>query len=252
MAPTYVVGVPGSMVRRPRRLRFRTPKPPPNSRHRIAVTGSDASRDDGQSGGLRGSLVASSRAEEIWAEKAAIRQSALARRDALAPEARIAASKSFATSGPAALGDVGGLLVSGFWPIRSELDPRWLMRELAAKGAKLALPCIEKGRLVFRQFSFGDRLQKVGFGLSQPPNEAALVDPDIMLVPLAAFDRQGGRIGYGKGYYDGAIGRQVEIGKPPRTLGLALACQEVEKVPLEPHDQRLERVLTECELILPQ
>jgi 5-formyltetrahydrofolate cyclo-ligase len=220
--------------------------------HRNAVTGSDASRDDGQSGGLRDSSVAYARVEEIWAEKAAIRAAALARRDALAPEARIAASKSFATSGPAALGDVRGLLVSGFWPIRSELDPRWLMQELAAKGAKLALPCIEKGWLVFRQFSLGDRLQRVGFGLSQPAPEAALVAPDIMLVPLAAFDRQGGRIGYGKGYYDGAIGRQVEIGKPPRTLGLAFACQEVDKVPLEPHDQRLERVLTERELILPR
>jgi 5-formyltetrahydrofolate cyclo-ligase len=202
------------------------------------VTGSDASRELHE------------REAEIRAEKAAIRAAALACRDALAPQARIAASKSFATSGPAALGDVRGLLVSGFWPIRSELDPRWLMQELAAKGAKLALPCIEEGRLVFRQFAFKDRLQKVGFGLSQPPIDAALVAPDIMLVPLAAFDRQGGRIGYGKGYYDGAIGRQVEAGKPPRTLGLAFACQEVVSVPLEPHDQRLDGVLTERELIL--
>ncbi|MBV9054939.1 MAG: 5-formyltetrahydrofolate cyclo-ligase, partial [Hyphomicrobiales bacterium] len=97
----------------------------------------------------------------------------------------------------------------------------------------------------------GDRLRQVGFGLSQPFAEAALADPDIMLVPLAAFDRDCGRIGYGKGYYDGAIWRQKEKGKPPRTLGLAFACQEVEKVPLEPHDQRLEAILTERELIRP-
>jgi len=204
------------------------------------VNGSDASR------GFH------DREAEVRADKAAVRAAALARRDALAPEARIAVSKSFATSGPAALGDVRGLRVSGFWPIRSELDPRWLMQELAAKGATLALPCIEKGRLVFRQFAFKDRLQKVGFGLSQPSIEAALVAPDIMLVPLAAFDRQCGRIGYGKGYYDGAIGRQVEAGKPPRTLGLAFACQEVETIPLEPHDQRLDGVLTERELIRPR
>jgi 5-formyltetrahydrofolate cyclo-ligase len=190
------------------------------------------------------------RMDDIQAEKAAIRASALARRDALAPDERIAASKSFTISGFAALGDVRDLLVSGFWPIRSELDPRWLMRELAAQGAKLALPCIEQGRLVFRHFTFGDRLQKVGFGLSQPPIEAALVFPDVMLVPLAAFDRKGGRIGYGKGFYDGAILRQVDMGKPPRTLGLAFACQEVEEVPLESHDQRLDEVLTERELIL--
>jgi len=187
--------------------------------------------------------------EQIRAEKAALRAAALERRDAFAREGRLAASKSFASSAPSVLGDLGDALVSGFWPIRSELDPRWLMRELAAKGARLALPCIEYGKLVFRQFAFGDRLRQVGFGLSQPFAEAALADPDIMLVPLAAFDRDCGRIGYGKGYYDGAIWRQKEKGKPPRTLGLAFACQEVEKVPLEPHDQRLDSILTERELI---
>jgi 5-formyltetrahydrofolate cyclo-ligase len=123
------------------------------------------------------------------------------------------------------------------------------MRELAGQGARLALPCIEAGRLVFRQFAFGDRLRQVGFGLSQPPSDAANTAPDIMLVPLAAFDRKGGRIGYGKGYYDGAIGRQVENGRRPRTLGLAFACQEVEAVPLEAHDQRLDAILSERELI---
>ena len=216
------------------------------------MTGSNASHFNGQSGGLQDPSGTDQQAAKIRAEKAAIRETGLARRDALSPEARLAASKGFATSGAAALGEVRDFVVSGFWPIRSELDPRWLMQELAAKGAKLALPCIEKGALVFRQFAFGDRLQRVSFGLSQPSTEAALVAPAIMLVPLAAFDRKGGRIGYGKGYYDGAIGRQVEIGKPPRTLGLAFACQEVESVPVEPHDQRLQAVLTERELILPR
>ncbi|MBV9567136.1 MAG: 5-formyltetrahydrofolate cyclo-ligase [Hyphomicrobiales bacterium] len=219
----------------------------------VVVTGSCASRDGELGGSLRDRHSEDQRrADEIRAEKATLRLAALARRDAFALEARMAASKSFAMRGPAALGDVGGALVSGFWPIRSELDPRWLMRELAAKGARLALPCIEYGRLVFRQFTFGEPLRKVGFGLSQPFAEATLVDPEVMLVPLAAFDRDCGRIGYGKGYYDGAIERLAGKAKPPRTLGLAFACQEVEKVPLEPHDQRLEGVLTERELIRPR
>jgi 5-formyltetrahydrofolate cyclo-ligase len=190
--------------------------------------------------------------EKVRAEKAAIRAAALARRDALALRTRLTASKSFARNGPRALGDVRGKRVSGFWPIRSELDPRWLMRELAQRGASLALPCIEAGRLVFRHFAFGDRLRQVGFGLSQPSPEAATVAPDIMLVPHAAFERKGGRIGYGKGYYDGAIGHEVARGRQPRTLGLAFACQEAESVPLEAHDQRLDAVLTERELILPR
>jgi 5-formyltetrahydrofolate cyclo-ligase len=185
----------------------------------------------------------------IVAEKAAIRAASLARRDALDPEMRRSASQAFAERGREVLGDVADKIVSGFWPIRSELDPRWLMRRLAEGGAKLALPSIEGGALVFRAFAFGDRLRRAGFGLSEPHDDAELVTPDIMLVPLAAFDRKGGRIGYGKGYYDGAISRFAAAGRRPRLLGLAFSCQETPFVPLSPHDQMLEAILTEDELI---
>jgi 5-formyltetrahydrofolate cyclo-ligase len=187
--------------------------------------------------------------DAIITEKAAIRAGALARRDGLDPDMRRSASQAFAERGRQVLGSVVGKIVSGFWPIRSELDPRWLMRSLAEEGAKLALPSIESGALVFRAFAFGDRLRRAGFGLSEPHPEAELVIPDFMLVPLAAFDRKGGRIGYGKGYYDGAIGRFAAAGKRPRLLGLAFACQEVPAVPMLAHDQRLEAILTESELI---
>ncbi|MFI5011506.1 MAG: 5-formyltetrahydrofolate cyclo-ligase [Hyphomicrobiales bacterium] len=186
---------------------------------------------------------------DISRQKAAIRAGALARRDALPPEMRLAASKGFAESGVTALGEIEGAVVSGFWPIRSELDPRFLMRKLAEAGTQLALPCVEGGKLVFRRFAFGDRLRQAGFGLSQPPTEAPLAAPEIMLVPLAAFDRSCRRIGYGKGYYDGAIGRLAASGSRPRSLGLAFACQEVEAIPMEAHDQRLDAILTERELI---
>jgi 5-formyltetrahydrofolate cyclo-ligase len=155
--------------------------------------------------------------EELQA-KASIRAAALARRDAMDPQARLEASRGFAERGPAVLGEVADRLVSGFWPIRSELDPRYLMRRLAEGGAALALPSIEAGKLVFRR-------------------------------PLAAFDRTLGRIGYGKGYYDGAIARFAAEGKSPRKLGLAFACQEAPHIPMLAHDQRLDGVLTERELI---
>jgi 5-formyltetrahydrofolate cyclo-ligase len=187
--------------------------------------------------------------EPAIAEKAAIRGAALARRDALDADFRLAASRGFAESGAAALGDVSGKLVSGFWPIRSELDPRYLMRRLAEGGASLALPSIEDGMLVFRRFAFGDRLRRAGYGLSEPQAEAELVRPDLMLVPLAAFDRALGRIGYGKGYYDGALSRFAAESRKPRTLGLAFSCQEVPRIPMLAHDQRLDAVLTERELI---
>jgi 5-formyltetrahydrofolate cyclo-ligase len=186
----------------------------------------------------------------IREEKAAIRQAALARRDALDAAERLKASRAVAKPAASFFSDVQGKRVSGFWPIRSEIDPRWIMRELALQGARLALPCIEAGRLVFRRFAFGERLRRVGFGLSEPSPELPEVIPAMMLVPMAAFDREGGRIGYGKGYYDGFIASLVERGSGPRTLGLAFACQEVPSIPIEPHDQLLDAILTERELIL--
>jgi 5-formyltetrahydrofolate cyclo-ligase len=189
-------------------------------------------------------------------EKAAIRQGALARRDGLDPQMRREATEHIAGEMLAVLArlgveHLGGRVASGFWPIRSELDPRPAMRKLAAEGAILALPCIEEGRLVFRRFVFGERLASAGFGLSQPSREAPIVDPDLMLVPLAAFDRACGRIGYGKGYYDGAIARLAATGGKPFRLGLAFAAQEAPAIPMEAHDQRLDAILTERELILP-
>ena len=190
-------------------------------------------------------------------EKAAIRQSALARRDGLDPQIRRAVSEHIAGEMLPVLARLGverlgGRVASGFWPIRSELDPRPAMRKLAAEGAILALPCIEEGRLVFRRFAFGERLASAGFGLSQPPREAPIVDPELMLVPLAAFDRACGRFGYGKGYYDAAIARLTATRGKPLKLGLAFAAQEASTIPIEAHDQRLDAILTERELILPR
>jgi 5-formyltetrahydrofolate cyclo-ligase len=183
-------------------------------------------------------------------EKAAIRKTALARRDALDVDERLRASRALTNPAASYFGSVAGKTVSGFWPIRSEIDPRWIMRELVEQGATLALPCIEDGQLVFRHFAFGDRLRRTGFGLLEPSPGAVEATPAMMLVPMAAFDRRGGRIGYGKGYYDGAIARLVGLGRRPRLLGLAFACQEARSIPLEPHDQRLDAILTERELIL--
>ncbi|HEY4191825.1 MAG TPA: 5-formyltetrahydrofolate cyclo-ligase, partial [Mesorhizobium sp.] len=81
-----------------------------------------------------------------------------------------------------------------------------------------------------------------------PHEEAKLLDPQIMLVPLAAFDARGHRIGYGGGYYDRAIERLAKAGKRPRLIGIAFDCQQVEKVPEEPHDAVLAEILTESGL----
>lgn len=139
----------------------------------------------------------------------------------------------------------GSGTVSGFWPIRDEADPRALMAALDAAGVGQALPVVTREGLVFKAWRPSDALVKAGFGLLQPLVEAPLEHPAVMLVPLLGFDRRGGRIGYGRGYYDGAIARY----QPRRTIGIAFSAQEVPAVPLEPHDQRLDMVLTERELI---
>ena len=75
-----------------------------------------------------------------------------------------------------------------------------------------------------------------------------MLDPDILLVPLAAFDDRGHRIGYGAGHYDRAIARLIDAGRAPRLIGIAFNCQEVDRVPDEGHDVVLSEVLTESGL----
>ena len=135
--------------------------------------------------------------------KADLRTAALAKRDALSDKQRAAAAKALAKRGlPIEIAP--GTIVSGYSPIRSEIDPAPLMRALAAQGARLALPAVmARGKsLAFRAWSPDDRLMLGPLGILEPSPAAAELIPDIMLVPLAAFDRSGHRIGYGAGHYD--------------------------------------------------
>ena len=176
--------------------------------------------------------------------KATLRRNALARRDALDPGFRQMASDRIALHVVQVLSGAPPAIVSGFLPIRSEIDPRPAMTALAARGHRLALPCVTRDGLVFRLWRPGDALRKAGFGLSEPEADAPAVDPEVMLVPLAAFDRRGHRIGYGAGHYDRALAR-LSATQHPLALGLAFAVQEVENVPDEPHDQPLDAIVTE-------
>jgi 5-formyltetrahydrofolate cyclo-ligase len=188
-------------------------------------------------------------ASDISARKAAIRADALARRDALPAEARAAAAEVIANRAfpvPVA----AGTLVSGFFPMRSEINPMPLLRRLAAEGAALALPVVAgRGKpLIMRAWSFGAPLEAGVWGIRQPPADAPEVFPDILVVPLAAFDRTGHRIGYGAGYYDMTI-RRLRGMKPVIAAGIAFAAQEIAAVPATDHDERLDLVLTEREVI---
>src|SRR6202035_878242 len=181
--------------------------------------------------------------------KSDLRASALAARDALSSEARAAAAAAIAARGlPVAIAP--GIIVSAYSPIRSEIDPAPLMRALGAQGARLALPAVlARGKaLAFRAWSPNDRLLLGPLGILEPSPAAAEVIPDLMLVPLAAVDRAGQRIGYGAGHYDYTLAHLRKL-KHIIAIGLAFAAQEIVAVPALPHDVALDYVLTETEAL---
>jgi 5-formyltetrahydrofolate cyclo-ligase len=178
--------------------------------------------------------------------KADLRTVALAKRDALTDEQRALAAKAVAERGlPIAI--TPGTIVSGYSSVRGEIDPVPLMRMLAAAGAQLALPAIvARGKsLAFRAWSPDDRLMLGPLGILEPSPAAAEVVPDVMVVPLAAFDRLGHRIGYGGGYYDYTLAHLRKV-KAITAIGLAFAAQEIEAIPALSHDVALDYVLTEA------
>ncbi|HEY0331240.1 MAG TPA: 5-formyltetrahydrofolate cyclo-ligase [Rhodopseudomonas sp.] len=183
------------------------------------------------------------------AEKTILRAVALARRQALGDTDRAAAAQALARRPfPLAVGP--GDVVAGYFPLRNEFDPRPLLQAMAAHGALLALPAIvaPDRPLAFRAWRPDDVLPCGQFGIPEPAVAAESVVPSIVLVPLAAFDRAGHRIGYGGGYYDRsleALRRQAAV----TAIGLGFAVQEIPLVPALAHDARLDLVLTEAETI---
>lgn len=183
------------------------------------------------------------------AAKKSLREGSLARRDALTAEQRANAAAAVAVRGlPVALAK--GAVVSGYSPIRSEFDPVPLMRILQAAGATLALPVIvaRDKPLLFRAWHPETALIKGQLGILEPDASAPELAPDIVLVPLAAFDRKGHRIGYGAGHYDRSLAL-LRAHKPVVAAGVAFSVQEVVAVPHDGHDERLDFVLTEAETI---
>lgn len=145
-----------------------------------------------------------------------------------------------------------GAVVSGYWPLGDEIDPRPLMAALAGRGHPLALPAIRAAcqPLDFRTWRPGDALRPAGFGTQEPLAEAPMVQPEVLLVPLLAFDAAGYRLGYGGGFYDRSLALARRAGDI-LAVGLAFAAQQVAAVPREATDQRLDLVATERGLITP-
>ena len=134
--------------------------------------------------------------------------------------------------------------VSFYWPIRTEIDPRPLLEELAGVRDVCLPVTVGYAPLVFRPWAPGVAMIADSFGVEVPADTTEVI-PQVLVVPMLAFDERGHRLGYGAGHYDRAIARILEKGIHPRLIGMAFDCQQIERVPVEPHDQPLDAMLTE-------
>ena len=137
--------------------------------------------------------------------------------------------------------------IAGYMAIRGELDVLPIFRLMAPYRKQTALPCIsDSGELQFRAWNQGEPLVRhPRLGVEEPLPTAPSIRPAVVLVPLLAFDASGYRLGYGAGYYDRTIAQMREFPTPPLFIGVAHSRQEVAHVPTEPHDARLDGILTE-------
>ena len=180
----------------------------------------------------------------LEAAKAAARKAAMARRAAAFAAADARQSDQLC----ALLARHPGRPVSGYWPMRSEIDPR---PALAAHDGPVGLPVIQAPAtpLRFRRWTPGAEMVPGPFG-AEVPAEGDWMVPEIVIVPLLAFSRSGGRLGYGGGFYDRTL-EQLRARGPVLAIGYAFAAQEEADLPLEPTDQPLDLIVTEAGILTP-
>jgi 5-formyltetrahydrofolate cyclo-ligase len=137
-------------------------------------------------------------------------------------------------------------IVSGFFAIRDEINPLPLMLSLHLAGHRLALPAmLGKGKpLIMRAWAPGQPLAETTWGIQEPLGDATMVEPDVVLVPLLAFDGQGYRLGYGGGFYDRTLAG-LRAKKTITAVGLAYDEQKVDALPHDSYDERIDWVLTQ-------
>jgi 5-formyltetrahydrofolate cyclo-ligase len=185
---------------------------------------------------------------DIVDRKKALRARMRAWRDSLGGAAKVRAAEAIAERGAALVLELRGsarAVVSGFASLPEELNVWPFLRRLHGAGVPLALPLVEgKGKpLVFRAWAPGDAMDKGVWGIPQPKADKPVLEPDLLLVPLLAFDRTGRRLGYGGGFYDRTMAG-LRSQKAIVAIGLAYDEQRVDAVPHLDYDQRLDWVLT--------
>lgn len=177
-----------------------------------------------------------------------LRAQLLAARAALPEDERARRSARIGAHLAALLGEVGGRTIAVYWPMRAEPDLSAWIGKAAAAGARFALPVVV-GRdrpLAFRAWAPSDRVVPGRWNIPEPADGAAVV-PDVVVVPLVGFDRAGYRIGYGGGFYDRTL---AALQPRPRTVGVGFAVCKVGTIEPQPHDVRLDAIVTEAEVIV--
>lgn len=182
---------------------------------------------------------------DLAAIKTAARQAAFARRKAAFDQLRSAPCAGLLSK---VLAGYRGIPLSGFLPIRTEIDPRPAMAQAAAHGP-IGVPIIigKDQPLNFSRWVPDCVLRAGPFGAEVPVTDD-FFDPEILIVPLVAWDRAGGRLGYGGGFYDRTLER-LRARRPTLAIGFAFGAQEARDLPLEPTDQPLDMMITEAEVI---
>ena len=140
-----------------------------------------------------------------------------------------------------------GLPIAGYFPIGSELDIRVLFEELHINGCQCCLPMIRgvSDVLEFGSWCSGDSLVKSKYGIKEPRGESKRLIPKTIVAPMLAFDKWGYRLGYGGGYYDRTIARLRKLDSKILVVGVAFAGQEVDHVPKDIKDQKMDMIITE-------
>jgi 5-formyltetrahydrofolate cyclo-ligase len=188
--------------------------------------------------------------EASQAAKAALRTRNIAARRALPKEEALAAAERAAEFVMHVIEPAAGKVVALYSPIQGELKVAALAERLRAAGAKPALPKVADPHVPmhFRLWLDEDPLDKGFGGIKEPSVDSEAVVPDVVIVPLSAFDRKGFRVGYGQGHYDRTLGALAREERP-LMIGYAFALQEADEVPRELHDVPLDAVVTENEII---
>ncbi len=184
-------------------------------------------------------------------DKTSMRATSLAIRATIDPVVAAAFVARLARLGPELAAGHGARAVSVFWSIKDELPTHLLCAALHAAGLVVGLPVTGRRgtALTFRRWTPDTAMVPGKMDIPEPPADAEPVVPDLLFVPLAAFDRRGHRIGYGAGFYDRTLAA-LRSTKEVAAIGLAYAAQEVLFVPADDHDEALDMVVTEKDVIV--